>query len=299
MDTRDQTEMAYSPQGDIVNFVNREGYTLVSIQGCGFAFYDRNANLLSLEEVQESADFLDLAGGKALIGSTGSRSLRLLQLRDQTDSEVFSYDSSLAHLEARVNPEDQTVTLFSSRHLWLFNLQGRLIAEKAIEDHAQLYDIQYRRDGEKSWLELIYNDGRVVSYSVKTLDVLSETRGDIPDPGMEEDFYTDCYRIHKKLNEVPVVYDIVTGEQEYVLDHRDSIAYVTQLGENILIEYVGNQDNLISRYGILMNSRFEELAELPYLCDVVNGELYFDYPSGNIRKCRIYSVEDLIAMAEQ
>ena len=51
-------------------------------------------------------------------------------------------------------------------------------------------------------------------------------------------------------------------------------------------------------YGVLMNDSCEVLADLPYLSDIVEGELYFDYPTGNIRKSCIYSIEELIKIAQ-
>ena len=39
------------------------------------------------------------------------------------------------------------------------------------------------------------------------------------------------------------------------------------------------------------------LAELPYLCDVIGDYLVFDYPSGTIRKSKIYSLDELMEMA--
>ena len=36
---------------------------------------------------------------------------------------------------------------------------------------------------------------------------------------------------------------------------------------------------------------------MPYLCDVIGENLIFDYPSGTIRKSKIYSVDELMDMA--
>lgn len=40
------------------------------------------------------------------------------------------------------------------------------------------------------------------------------------------------------------------------------------------------------------------LADLPYLCDVVGEILIFDYPTGNMRKSRIYNINELTEMAQ-
>ena len=48
-----------------------------------------------------------------------------------------------------------------------------------------------------------------------------------------------------------------------------------------------------------MNNRCEVVAYLPYLSDVISGELYIDYPSGKIRKSQIYSIDEEIKMAQE
>ena len=52
-------------------------------------------------------------------------------------------------------------------------------------------------------------------------------------------------------------------------------------------------------YGVLMNNKCETLAELPYLSDVFDNEIYFDYSTGNVRKSRIYNIDEQIALAQE
>ena len=49
----------------------------------------------------------------------------------------------------------------------------------------------------------------------------------------------------------------------------------------------------------LLRYEWSKLARLPALCDIVDGTLVFDYPSGDLRQSRIYSTQELIALAEQ
>ena len=70
---------------------------------------------------------------------------------------------------------------------------------------------------------------------------------------------------------------------------------MTQAGEYILTEYVSSQGE---RFGLLLDENCETLARLPNLCDIVDGTLVFDYPTGNLRQCRIYSLQELLALAE-
>ena len=51
--------------------------------------------------------------------------------------------------------------------------------------------------------------------------------------------------------------------------------------------------------GQSLDEKCTVLAALPYLCDVVDDTLIFDYPSGRIRKSEIYSTEELMEMADE
>ena len=73
------------------------------------------------------------------------------------------------------------------------------------------------------------------------------------------------------------------------------LTYITQVEDYIVAQYV-TADNYY--YGVLLNNKCEKLAYLPYLSDVMNNELYFDYPTGNMRKSRIYNINELITMAQ-
>mgnify|MGYP003293440420 FL=1 len=48
----------------------------------------------------------------------------------------------------------------------------------------------------------------------------------------------------------------------------------------------------------MLNQSFEKLAYLPKLCDVAENALVFDDQSGNLRQCRLYSLQELIALGE-
>ena len=72
------------------------------------------------------------------------------------------------------------------------------------------------------------------------------------------------------------------------------LTYVTQSGDDIVVQFV-TADGYC--YGQLLDGQCGVLASLPYFCDVYDGELYFDYPTGNVRKSRIYGINELISMA--
>jgi len=81
------------------------------------------------------------------------------------------------------------------------------------------------------------------------------------------------------------------------LEADDYLTYVTETGEYIITEYISSQTR--ERYGLLLNQDLETLARLPALCDVLeDGTLIFDDQKGNLRQCRIYSPQELLALAE-
>ena len=97
---------------------------------------------------------------------------------------------------------------------------------------------------------------------------------------------------------MPAVYDRATGERIGQLKPEDYLTYVTEVGEYVMTEYVSSQTG--ERYGLLLNENLEILAELPELCDVLaDGRLVFDDGKGNLRQSQMYSVEELLELAER
>jgi hypothetical protein len=166
----------------------------------------------------------------------------------------------------------------------------------AIPDAAQVYDQQYRRDDQGSYLEVLYNDGLTRTYSAETGALLSETMGDAPDGTLTEEFETDHWKITAPLHGAASVYDRDTGELLWELQGEDYLTYVTQVGDYVITEYT---TALGARYGLLLNEAGETLAELPNLCDILeDGTLVFDDTRGNLRESRIYSIQALQALVQ-
>ena len=114
---------------------------------------------------------------------------------------------------------------------------------------------------------------------------------------MYEEFTTDTLRITSPLHGTPAAYDIESGQLVRELSQDAYLTYVTQSGDDIVVQFV-TADGYC--YGQLLDGRqCGVLADLPYLCDVYDGELYFDYPTGNVRKSRIYGIEELISAARE
>ena len=79
------------------------------------------------------------------------------------------------------------------------------------------------------------------------------------------------------------------------LEEDSYLTYVTQTGEYVITEYVSAAGE---RYGLLLDKDLQTLAYLPNLCDIQGDMLVFDYGSGNLRQCRLYSLQELVALGE-
>lgn len=290
--TGEQRELAYA-DSDIMAFTRNGKYTMVALANGSCAIYDENAECMETHE--GACDFLALTETYALMADHNTPYLRLLRLENHSDAQVFAYDREYAHNEARINSDGSTVMLFRYDGFRLYAMDGTLLADTAIPDAAQVYDQQYRR--EEGYLEVFYNDGTITRYSAANGSLLPTEQGAPPDGTLYEEFLTDHLKITAPLHETPKAYDRENGELIRELEKDDYLAYVTQLDGSILTEYVTAQGE---RYGLLLNEDCEILAKLPDLCDVTSdGRLVFDDLRGSLRQSRIYSLQELLALAEK
>jgi serine/threonine protein kinase len=282
---------------DIFNFARNDSHVLIAAES-GFMFFDTHANLISRHENQGGSGFLQIAGGFALIADRDIPAIRILKHESNSHAEAFTYDPSYAHDEARISAEG-TVMLYGYSGFRLYELHGGLITEAAFPNADNVHDPQFRRDGYGSpRLEVLYNDGTLLTYCAGTGDLLSETVVEKPDLTLYEEFFTDNFRIESPLHGTPAAYCINTGRLIRGLESDAYLTYVTQVGEYIITQYI-TADGY--RYGLLLNSRLETLAVLPYLSDISeqNEILVFNYPTGNLRYSRIYSLTELIGLARE
>jgi WD40 repeat protein len=277
----------------VVRFARSSIHTLMTTKD-EFMFFDANAKLITRHEKEYGSDFLQIADRTALIGSLDAPVIQIMKYESHPSAEVFFYDPSYRHDEARLSADGQTAMLFSYDGFRLFEMNGRIITEVSIPDANHLYDQQYRRDESGSRLEVIYNDGTIRAYSAIDGSILYEIIGEKPDLTLYEEFFTDTVRIESPLHGRPAAYNLVTGELIRELEKDAYLTYATQVGEYIITEYVTGDG---FRYGLLLNSRCETLAYLPYLCDFVGDKLVFDYPTGDLRESRIYDINELIGLA--
>lgn len=294
-ETLEETEMAYTASVNITAFSVDNGYVLAATEDNCFSFFDSGANLMSTESCNENCNFVALAGNYAVLGNRNEPVLRLLKLENHSETQLLSYDARYPHDEARISQNGQAAMLFSYQGFRIYNMEGELLAETELPDAEQIYDQQFIKNTESSWLEVIWYDGTKRCYSAADGSLLSETTGEAPSKDLYEEFYTQRYRIASSLHGTPEVYDMESGRLVAELEEDAYLTYVTQLEDYIITEYISAAGE---RYGLLLNDNFEVLAYLPGLCDVKEGMLVFDYESGNLRQCRLYSLGELMALGE-
>lgn len=290
-----QEEVAYT-EADITAFHKNGAYTIVAAADDSVSIFGPNAVLVARWE-EMTGTLVRLSGAYAFVGNLDSPSLRLFKLEDHAEVRVFSYDPAYDHSEARLSADGKTVMLYRYDRFRLYGIDGQIITDADIPDPEQVYDQQYRREDGESRLEVTYNSGLVRTYSAADGSLISEVQGERPDETMYQEYVTDHLRIEAPLHGTAMAYDRETGELVAELEPDAYLAYVTQIGEYVITEYITAEGE---RYGLLINDRCEALARLPDLCDIMeDGRLIFDDTLGNLRQSRVYSLQELTALAKQ
>ncbi len=295
-DTLEETELAYTEGKTIQNYDTEERFSMVATDDNAVSFYDSGGNLASQTAYDDRHDFVKLAGSYALAASRDEPEVRILRLEEHRDEERFSYDADYVHNEARVSGDGERLMLFDYKGFRIYGRGGGIITERKLPEAENIYDQQFVRGEESSYLEVTWYDGTVRRYGMDGT-VLLEEKQDAPDKGLEEEFLTDRYRIISKLHEAPQVYEQKSGRYLTQLETDAELAYVTQLDNGwIMTEYVSTA---LERYGILLNADLQKVAYLPCICDVYGDTVVFDYQNGVIRSCSIYSLEELVQMGRE
>ncbi len=299
-DTLEQMELAYTNDVNITGFSIGDGYVIVATDDKKFSFYDSGANLLSSELCKEPCNFVAMAGKYAVVSNRNESSVRFLKRESHEDTQIAFYDSRYIHDEARISQDGTTTMLFGYENFCIYNKEGIPLIKVELPEPESIYDQQFRKTEDSSWLEVIWYDGTIRCYSALDGSVISETKGEQPDKDLYEEFYTNQYRIVSPLHGSPEVYELQSNQKVAVLEEDAYLTYVTQVGEYIVMEYVSAAGEKYGqeRYGLLLDSRLQTLACLPGLCDISDETFIFDYGSGNLRQCRLYSLQELIALGE-
>ncbi len=294
-ETLEEKELAYTDSNTITGISVKNGYTLVTTDNNGFSFYDEGAHRISESESTAHYDFVCLTDDYALLARRDDPVIRILEVVRHNEERVLSYDAGYAHDEARLSHDRKTAMLFSYQGYRIYGLDGKVVAEGEFPDAEQIYDQQFRKDEVGSYLEVIWYDGTVRCYDAATGKMISETAGEKPSKDLYEEFYTEKYRIESTLHEAPRVYDVQSGKLVAVLEENAGLTYITEAGEYVIAEYINTEGK---RYGALLNNNYEVLAYFPDMCDYADGKVVFDTGSGNLVESPVYSLDELIEMAE-
>lgn len=242
---------------------------------------------MSETECNEAYDFIELKNRNAVLGSCNKPFLRLLKIENHKENQLISYDAGYPHDEARISNDGKTVMLFSYQGFQIYDITGKLITEENLPEAESIYDQQFVKE-KNSRLEVTWYDGTIRNYSAANGELLSEEKGMPPEKNLYEEFYTDDYKIESSLHEAPQVYYKATGKYMKDLEERGYLTYVTELEDYIITEYVSTEGE---KYGLLLDKQLNTLAHLPGLCDVMEDSVMFDYQSGDLRQCRLYSLQ--------
>lgn len=203
--TGEQTPLVTTPE-NLFRFAVSDTYTLATTKE-KLMFFDSASNLITTFEEKETGDFVQLSNGVAVVGSMDSPKIKIMKCKEHTQSDVFTYDPSYQHDEARISEDGERVMLFSYKQFRVYDINEKLIKETNIPDAEQVYDQQFIRKDGKSELEVTYNDGRLLTYDVRDGTLIQEEQIKKPDLSLYEEFYTDQFRIESSLHSAPEVFD--------------------------------------------------------------------------------------------
>ena len=88
----------------------------------------------------------------------------------------------------------------------------------------------------------------------------------------------------------------MTGEDLGGYYEDGTLVSIDQMGSCILATYILPRSD--DRLGILFNESFDSLAYIPDICDTLDGELIVDCKDGRICTSRIYSLDELLELAQ-
>lgn len=292
----EQTELAYTKE-EIVDFQVNADHTIVRTADGAFSVYNRYAGCDGEYKDDNPCDFAQTAGSFAVTASMDAPAIRVTKVEDHEELNVFTYDAAFPHTETRYSTAAGTFLLYRYDAFRVCLTDGTLVTEIRLPDAEEVYDQQFRRTENGDYLEVIYNSGLHRHYSAADGSLLKEYMDMVPDESLYEEFTTDHWRICSPLHGTPTVYDLESGEFLKELETDAYLAYVTQVGDCVMTEYITAEGE---RYGLLLNEDCEVIADLPGLCDILpDGTLLFDDMYGTVRKTRIYSITELLALANK
>ncbi len=286
-ETFEQTAAAYTENKNIDSFDISGKYVIVSADESYSVFFS-GAGLLQSEQREIKPDFVLITDEYVVLADRNTPVIEVLKMRDSSDSCIMSYDPKIKHSEARVLSDRSSVMLFDFNGFTIVDHDGSIKTAVKIPDAEKVYDQQYRHDGD--CLEVTYYSGRVVCYSAKTGEIISENEIAPPVESLDEELETASFIVRSPLHGTPTAYDKETGGEIAMLNSEDYLTYVTETNRYVIAQYISAEGMY---YGVLMNKKFEPIAKMPYLCDIAGDTLIYDLPAGNIKVSPIFELDEL------
>lgn len=288
-----EEEVAYVP-GKVISQFAVSGEEAFIVSDKGLDFFENTASVKYEGESDRKPDFALLAGDYAAIADRNTPAIRLIERLSHADKDKLTYDIGFIHDESRISGDEKTYMLYNYQAFEIYDANGNKLLRQELENPEQVYDQQFRREEEGSYLEVIWYDGMIRRYSAKDGSLLSEEMREKPDENLKETFDLGDYRIETALHNVP---EVINNKDKAVkkLEDEGYLTYASEFEGYYLTEYVSSEG---LRYGYLLNKDFEKTAYLPNLCDAWNKNVYFDSNKGVIRADRLYELDELKNMAE-
>lgn len=291
----EQIELAYCNTNFIYNFDSSEVYSCVNTKDYGVSIFDAGANLTGSFDFQEQLDYIECSNNYVVLGNRDNPWIRVLKRESYADNQLLTYDTRYSHDETRISDDGKYIMLFSINGFRIYDMNGSVVAEEKLLHPESIYDQQYRRVENSSYLEVIWYDGTIRKYDGKSGQLLSEEYGEKPSKDLVEEFCTNQYKIISSPHDTPKVYDRKSDKYITDLSSEDYLTYVTQVDDGIMVEYMSTEGK---RYGLLLDKQFHVAGYFPDLCDIWNGRVFFDYDSGNIKYNQLYSLQELVEIGK-
>ena len=247
-----------------------------------------------------------LRSGTAIYGTRGESSLKIIRYEADPESTVTSYPADYPHRYTKLTHDGSHIVQFSADGFRTLDTGGNVTLEKSIPDSGDVYDVEFVRDG-SSRLEVTYSDGRVVSYDPLTGDAAGERQGEKPEPRDKKltSYGSDRYRFDSKYNEPVEVYDVKSGKKIKDIDTTSGLGGVSGhladmwFAGEYSVMLITDADTAEGGTGVILDGELNAVARVPYLSDVLDGELVIDLPEGTIKKSKIYSAKELTELANK
>ena len=210
----------------------------------------------------------------------------------------LSYDPSYPHTETRVSADHRTVTLYSLSGFQVLSTEtGEVLCTELFPEPEAVRRTVFVREENSSRLEAAWEDGTVRKYDALDGHLILQGKGSVPDLSAPAEYNFGTFRLVSIPGQGIAIYDISSGENLGELNVNADVSLFALTEEGLVIGFDATEG--VPRFALLVNENFETLAELQGLCDVLDGEFYFDNMDGRIWTTPVYSLPELLDLARK